>query len=191
MPLTYQFRTPNAISEVCFSWETNPPSKICSTDPSSMSVSSSKSVVASAAESEVAACFHNTQSGAPLRVTLTKLPPPPTPLRTDNMTAFIILNETIKQKQSKQWTCNTIGWQTESAINNLTFIGAQDVKISEIITENIIQHNITKTCEDYYYIKQIVFRFCEGVLNYSHSRNPRCAPVRTHRQIQAPREPPN
>jgi hypothetical protein len=29
------------------------------------------------------------------------------------------------------------------------------------------------------------------VLNYSHSRNPPCAPARTHGQIQAPREPPN
>jgi hypothetical protein len=28
-------------------------------------------------------------------------------------------------------------------------------------------------------------------LNYSHSCNPRCAPARTHRQIQAPREQPN
>jgi hypothetical protein len=32
-----------------------------------------KNVVASAAESEVGACFHNAQSGAPLRVTLTEL----------------------------------------------------------------------------------------------------------------------
>jgi hypothetical protein len=32
-----------------------------------------KNVVASAAESEVVACFHNAQSGAPLRVTLTEL----------------------------------------------------------------------------------------------------------------------
>jgi hypothetical protein len=29
------------------------------------------------------------------------------------------------------------------------------------------------------------------LLNYSHSRNPPCAPARTHGQIQAPREPPN
>jgi hypothetical protein len=29
------------------------------------------------------------------------------------------------------------------------------------------------------------------VLNYSHSRNPRCAPAWTHGQIQAPGEPPN
>jgi hypothetical protein len=62
-----------------------------------------KNVVASAAESEVGACFHNAQSGAPLRVTLTELghSQPPTPLRTDNSTAFGILNETIKQKRSK------------------------------------------------------------------------------------------
>jgi hypothetical protein len=62
-----------------------------------------KNVVASAAESEVGACFHNAQSGAPLRVTLTELghTHPPTPLRTDNSTAFGILNETIKQKRSK------------------------------------------------------------------------------------------
>jgi hypothetical protein len=32
-----------------------------------------KNVIASAAESEVGACFHNAQSGAPLRVTLTEL----------------------------------------------------------------------------------------------------------------------
>jgi uncharacterized coiled-coil protein SlyX len=59
-----------------------------------------KNVVSSAAESEVGACFHNAQSGAPLRVTLTELghTQPPTPLRTDNSTAFGILNETIKQK---------------------------------------------------------------------------------------------
>jgi hypothetical protein len=60
-----------------------------------------KNVVASAAESEFGACFHNAQSGAPLRVTVTELghTQPPTPLRTDNSTAFGILNETIKQKR--------------------------------------------------------------------------------------------
>jgi hypothetical protein len=62
-----------------------------------------KNMLASTAESEVGACFHNTQSGAPLRVTLTELGhiQPPTPLRTDNSTAFGILNETIKQKRLK------------------------------------------------------------------------------------------
>jgi hypothetical protein len=62
-----------------------------------------KNVVASAAESEVGACFHNAQSGAPLRVTLTQMghTQPTTPLGTNNSTAFGILNETIKQKRSK------------------------------------------------------------------------------------------
>jgi hypothetical protein len=62
-----------------------------------------KNVVASSAESEVGACFHNAQSGAPLRVTLTELghTQHPTPLRTDNSTAYGIVNETIKQKRSK------------------------------------------------------------------------------------------
>jgi hypothetical protein len=62
-----------------------------------------KNVVASTAKSEVGACFHNAQSGAPLRVTLTEMghTQPPTPLRTDSSTAFGILNETIKQKRSK------------------------------------------------------------------------------------------
>jgi hypothetical protein len=62
-----------------------------------------KNVVASAAESEVGACFHSAQSGAPLRVTLTELghTQPPTPLRTDNSTAYGIVNKTIKQKRSK------------------------------------------------------------------------------------------
>jgi hypothetical protein len=59
-----------------------------------------KNVVPPAAESEVGACFHNAQSGAPLRVTLTELghTQPPTPLRTDNSTAYGIVNETIKKK---------------------------------------------------------------------------------------------
>jgi hypothetical protein len=65
-----------------------------------------KNVVASAAESEAGACFQNTQSGAPLRFTLTELghTQPDTPLCIDNSIAFGILNETIKQKGLKQWT---------------------------------------------------------------------------------------
>jgi hypothetical protein len=62
-----------------------------------------KHVVASAAE-EVEACFQNAQSRAPLRVTLTEVGQTQlaTPLRTDNSTAFGILNETIKQKRSTE-----------------------------------------------------------------------------------------
>jgi hypothetical protein len=90
-----------------------------------------KNVFPSAAKSEVGPCFHNAQSGAPLRATLTELghTQPPTPLHTDNSTAVSILDQTIKQKDPTQWTCDTIGEQTGSAKINLTFIGDQGVKI--------------------------------------------------------------
>jgi 5S rRNA maturation endonuclease (ribonuclease M5) len=62
-----------------------------------------KNVVASAANSEVGVFFHNDQSGAPLRVTITELghTKPAMPLRSDNSNAFGILNKIIKQKRSK------------------------------------------------------------------------------------------
>jgi hypothetical protein len=90
-----------------------------------------KNVVASAAESEVGVCFHNAQSGAPLRVTLTELghTQPPTPLHTISSTAFGILNEPSDRNDQNQWTCDTIGSPTESTKNNLMFIGDQDGKI--------------------------------------------------------------
>jgi hypothetical protein len=65
-----------------------------------------KNVVASAAESEVGACFQNAQTAAPLRATLLELghEQPATPLRTDNSSTYRILNETIKEKRSNTWT---------------------------------------------------------------------------------------
>jgi hypothetical protein len=67
-----------------------------------------KNVVASAAESEVGVCFQNAQTAAPLRTTLLELghKQPATPLRTDNSTAYDILNETIIQKWSKSMDMN-------------------------------------------------------------------------------------
>jgi hypothetical protein len=51
-------------------------------------------------------------------------------------------------------------------------------------------HDVYK--DNHVYIKETTDRNKEiKLLNYSHSRNPRCAPARTHGQIQAPREPPN
>jgi hypothetical protein len=60
-------------------------------------------VAASAAESEVGACFQNAQTAAPLPITLMELGHNQlvTPIQTDNSTSFGILNETIKQKHSK------------------------------------------------------------------------------------------
>jgi hypothetical protein len=101
-----------------------------------------KNAVASAAESEVGARFQNAQSGAPLLVTLTEwaIYSPQRPIRTDNSTAFGILNETIKQKRSKAMDMR-YHWLTDRVSQKqFVFIGAQAMKISAIITQNIIQH---------------------------------------------------
>jgi hypothetical protein len=103
MPLNFQFQAPEATSEVCFFLGNKPPEQD-TLNRSILNVASViKNVVASTTESEVGAYFHNTQSGTPLRVTLTELGhrQPPTSLRTDNSTALGILNENIKQKRSK------------------------------------------------------------------------------------------
>jgi hypothetical protein len=62
-----------------------------------------KETVASAAEAELAALFHNGQDAYPLRVALEEMnhPQPPTPMQTDNSTAAGLANDTIKQKRSK------------------------------------------------------------------------------------------
>jgi acyl transferase domain-containing protein len=102
-PLTSRYPTHGAVSEVCFFLGNKSPEQE-TLNGSILNVAAViKNVVASAAESEVGACFHNAQSGAPLRVTLTELghKQPPTPLRTYNSTAYGIVNETIKQKRSK------------------------------------------------------------------------------------------
>jgi hypothetical protein len=116
-----------------------------------------KNIVASAAESEVGACFQNTQSGAPLRVALTELghQQPVTPLRTYNSTAFGILNETIKQKRSKAMDMK-YHWLTDRVRQKkLMSIGAQEKKILGIIILNIIQRNITNICAHSSYIRLI------------------------------------
>ena len=48
-------------------------------------------VMASAAESEIGATFHNGQKAVPIRTTLQELghPQPPTPIRVDNFTAEV------------------------------------------------------------------------------------------------------
>jgi hypothetical protein len=55
---------------------------------------------------------------------------------------------------------------------------------ADIIINNTVHQKRSKAIK-------IIFYWVKGMLNYSHSRNPPCAPARTHGQIQAPREPPN
>jgi hypothetical protein len=154
-----------------------------------------KNVVASAAESEVGACSHNAQSGALLRVTLTELghTQTPTPLRTDNSTAFGILNEKIKQKRSKAMDMR-YHWLTNRVRKKEVDVYWRPGR--ENLGDYHTKHHSAQHQKDMRQLilhEAIVFRFSEGVINYSHSRdpNPPCAPARTHGQIQAPREPPN
>ena len=62
-----------------------------------------KMVVSSAAEAEVASLFHVTQTIVPLQITADELghKQPATPLRADNNTTSGIMNDTIRQQQSK------------------------------------------------------------------------------------------
>jgi hypothetical protein len=152
-------------------------------------------VVASAVESEVGACFHNAQSGAPLRVTLTELvhTQPPTPLRTDNSTAFSIVNETIKQKRSKAMDMR-YHWLTDRVSQKQFNVYCRPGR--ENLADYHTKHHSAQHHKD---MRHLILHEANSLqvlrgwqmLNYSHSRIPPCAPARTHGQIQAPREPPN
>jgi hypothetical protein len=82
-----------------------------------------KNVVSTAAESEVGACFQNSQSGAPIRTNLFELvhKQPATQLWTDNSKAFGILNETIKQKRSKSMDMR-YHWLTDRVHQNQFYV---------------------------------------------------------------------
>ena len=62
-----------------------------------------KCVAASAAEAELGALFLNALEVKILRLTLAELghPQPPTPIHTDNTTAVLIVNNTIKRQRSR------------------------------------------------------------------------------------------
>jgi hypothetical protein len=152
-----------------------------------------KNVVASAAESEVGACFHNAQSGAPLRVILMELghSQPPTPLHTDNSTAFGILNETIKQKRSKAMDMR-YHWLTDQFRQKQ--FGVYWRPGRENLVNYHTKHHSTQHHKDMrgFILHQAnslqVLRGCVRLLPLP---QPPCAPAWTHGQIQAPREQPN
>ena len=64
-----------------------------------------RSVVASAAEAETTGVFGNSEIAIPIRRALEALdhPQPPTPIKTDNSTAYSFVNANIRQKRSKTW----------------------------------------------------------------------------------------
>jgi hypothetical protein len=70
----------------------------------------------------------------------------PTPLRTDNSTAYGIVKDSIEQKRSKEMEMR-YHWLTDRVCQKqFDVYGTQDVKISQIITQSIIQCNIKKIC---------------------------------------------
>ena len=62
-----------------------------------------RNVMASAAEAELRALFHNAQVAEPMRTCLAEMghPQPRTPLKTDNSTAAGIVTSSIRKKKSK------------------------------------------------------------------------------------------
>ena len=62
-----------------------------------------RNVLASAAESEIAALFHNGQEAAVLRTTLLEMkhPQPPIPIKTDTSTTSGIANKTVIPRKNK------------------------------------------------------------------------------------------
>jgi hypothetical protein len=156
-----------------------------------------KNVVASALESEFGVCFHNAQSGAPLRVTLTELghTQPPTPLQTDNSTVFGIVNKTIKQKRSKAMDIR-YHWLTYRVRQKHFDVYWRPGR--ENLGDYHTKHHSAQHHKD---MRPLILheanslQVLQGCVKLLPLPQPplraRCAPARTHGQIQAPREPPN
>ena len=70
-------------------------------------------VVASAAEAELRALFHNCQAAIIFRQTLANIghPQPKTPIHCDNATAVSIANNTVKQQRSRSTEMRFFGWE--------------------------------------------------------------------------------
>jgi hypothetical protein len=152
-----------------------------------------KNVVASAAESEVGACFHKAQSGAPLRVALTELghTQPPAPLRMDNSTAYGIVNKTIKQKGSKAMDMR-YHWLTDRSRQKQFHVYWRPGR--ENLADYHTKHHSGQHHKD---MRQLILHEANslqallGCVKLLPLPQPPCAPARTHGRTQAPRDPPN
>jgi hypothetical protein len=69
-------------------------------------------------------------------------------------------------------------------VNKIPFF----LTLSRKICFTTVNHLVDRTVPHIFKASKEMYQY---LLNYSHSRNPRCAPEWTHGQIQAPREPPN
>lgn len=103
-------------------------------------------VVASSAEAETGALFHNAQNIIAFRQALECLghKQPPTPLKTDNSTACGYVNKNIKIKKSKSWDMRYHWLRDRELRNFLKFSGIKALKMMRTITPNIFLRNIIK-----------------------------------------------
>jgi hypothetical protein len=127
--------------------------------------------MASAAEAEIGALYIDSQTAEVFRTTLIEMghPQPPTPVQTDNSTAYGIVNSSIRKRRK---TCGSIGYATASTKNIFLFIGNPAQKTLVTISPSTAPQPITKPCAPRTYkspkqlfplqfTSQIV---CEGVL---------------------------
>jgi hypothetical protein len=103
-----------------------------------------KETVASAAEAELAALFHNAQDAIPLIHALTELehPQPPTPIQTDNSTAAGLANDTVRQRRSKSMDMRWF-WVRDKVGENIFNIYWNTGKTNRVFPNSTLQH-ITK-----------------------------------------------
>ena len=86
-----------------------------------------KSVMSSAAESELGGIFINAKESAHLRNILTEMghPQPPTPTKTENSTANGVITTIFNLNKQRKWTCGLTGSWTERQDFNSGSIGVQ------------------------------------------------------------------
>jgi hypothetical protein len=107
----------------------------------------------------------------------------------DNSTSFGIFNETIKQKRSKEMDMRC-HWLTDRVRQKQFDMYWQPGP--ENLGDYYTNHHSAQHHKDMRILilhRLTAFRFCEGVLNYSHSRNLTCARAHIHRHSRVPREP--
>ena len=106
----------------------------------------------SATEAELAAIYIMECEAIHIRIILEEMghKQPPTPLQIDNAMADAVCNGKNKQNKQKQWTCDSIGSETENAKRNSEYIGDQAKKIMQTTGQSTIQKTTTKTQESNY-----------------------------------------
>ena len=101
-------------------------------------------VVTSAAEAETGALFHNGQNIIAIRRILNVLnhPQPPTPLKTDIITAYGYAQTNIKIKNPSHGICVITGYLIMNNKNPFIFFGIKVQKMTEITLLNIFLQNV-------------------------------------------------